>query len=146
MIGTIADRLITPDTESMVLKEPPGTYLMRWELYYYSRMISISVKGQPYYSVCDDIGTSYVRHMRPRQRAGIDIIDFPGGFVEKGHVGAYYVKYTWQYWILKYIGMLTRRGPNFYTLREKEYDPRASGRPPFSLLAPDWCTNFHWYL
>lgn len=146
LIGTIMERLTFPDEELFRLKEPPGTYIMRYDHYLYSKMVGITPGGRPYYSACEDIGTSWIRHFRPRGRSGIDYMDFPGGFVEEGHVGLYFVKFTWVKWELKYIGMLTSLGNNIYSLREGDSDPRARGKAAFMLPAGEWCTGFHHYL
>lgn len=146
LLGRLLDLLTTPEEDTINLKEPEGTYLMRYDHYLYSKMVAISAEGKSYYSACDDIGTSYIRHRRAPRGGTIDIIDFPGGFVEEGHKGIYFVKYTWRTWILEYTGFLTSIGGNFYVMREGDRDKYAVGKAPFTLEESKWCPDFRWYL
>lgn len=146
LIGTIMEGLTFPDIDVFTLKEPAGTYLMRYDHYLYSKMVALTRTGKPYYSACEDIGTSWIRHRRAPIGGRVDVIDFPGGFVEEGHVGIWFVKYTWSAWLLEYIGFLTNVGGNYYVMREGNRDRYAVGKAPFTLPSSQWCTGLHWYL
>lgn len=146
LIGSIMERITFIDEDMYTLTEKVNTYLLGPENWMYSRHIGTSVKGRPYYSRCQEIGTEYVRHKRARWSGEFDIIDFPGGFVEKGYKFPYFVKYTWSHWLLEYVGFLANVGGDKYMLVESDYDPAA--RLPRGSTAPyeEWCQNFHWYL
>jgi len=146
LIGDIMERFTFRDIDAFTLKEPIGVYLMRYDHYVYSKNVGVTTEGRRLYSACDDIGTSYIRHRRPRGRKGVDIIDFPGGFVEEGHKGVYFVKYTWRAWTLEYIGFLVSVGANLYALKEGEVDPYVDPSRPFGVDASRWCPDFRWYL
>lgn len=145
LIGRLLNKVAFPGDELAISIGGRGAYLLGPGEWCYSKLIGRSAKGRPYYSNCGGIGTAYVRHKRPEYKGGSDIIDFPGGFVEEGHVGAYFVKYTWQYWTLEYVGMSARMGRNWHMLREGNTD-----QTPMSLayVLPEdqWCTDFRWYL
>lgn len=146
LIGTILDRLLTPKEEAIMYPARAGTYLLGPGGWTYSRHIGTSAAGRPFYSSCMGIGTEYARHKRGLGKGAIDIIDFPGGFLEEGYDFPYYVKFTWSYWTLQYVGMLYSCGADFYALKESD-DDEAGICPAGKLLpASEWCLDFHHYL
>lgn len=145
LLGRMLDLILTPAEDAVTLVEKARTYLMGPDYWYYSRMISRTRKGVPFYSQCEEIGTTYVRLKRGTGAGEIDIIDFPGGFLEEGYVFPYFVKYNWTYWTLSYVGMLSHQGVNWYSLRKGNYD--SGGLRPGSMIPDEeWCAGFHWYL
>ena len=145
LLGRLMDLVLTPKEELFVLHEEARTYLIGPEFWKYSRMISRTPAGTPYYSMCEEIGTTWVRLRRGTGAGDVDIIDFPGGFVESGYDFPYFVKYTWSYWTLSYVGMLSHQGTNVYSLRRGDRD-RGGLRPGSMIPAEEWCSGFHWYL
>lgn len=146
LIGTILRGLLLHDEESLVMGAKPNTYLLGPGNWAYSRNIGTSLGGIPYYSDCGGIGAGYSRHKRAEWGGRTDIIDFPGGFVEEGYVFPYFVKYTWSYWKVRYVGMLSSVGSNIYALKKGDSD---AGAPvPLGQLIPfgEWCEGFDWYL
>lgn len=145
LIGTIMSRLAVGMDELETMAETQRTYLLGPDYWKYSRMISRTFEGTPFYSECEEIGTTWVRHRRGRGPGDIDVIDFPGGFIEEGYVFPMFVKYTWSHWTLRYVGMLSRQGANMYSLRKGDYDSGGLRRGQ-SIPADEWCAGFHWYL
>jgi len=145
LIGTIAERLAFGRDEHVTLVEKQRTYLIGPDYWKYSRMIGRTRLGVPYYSECEEIGTTYVRLKRGYGAGDIDIIDFLGGFLETGYVFPYFYKYRWFYWTLSYVGMLSHQGAGLYSLRKGNRD---RGGVQFGRMLPStsWCTDFHWYL
>jgi len=146
LIGSIMDRIITPEEDMFLMPEHEGTYLMGPGEWFYSRNVGVSPMGNLYYSKCQGIGTDYVRHKRGVWGKLGDKIDFPGGFVESGFQFPYWVKYTWHFWDIAYIGMLYSSSEYFYGLK-KEFISLVERAKPVSVRKPeDWCTGFDWYL
>lgn len=146
LIGSILERITFPPEGDFTLVEPYRMYLLGPDNWSYSRLIGRTVRGRTYYSSCEDIGTEYVRHKRQRGKFGIDVIDFPGGFVETGYKFPYWIKYTWSHWALQYIGMLESVSTRFYRLKKADVDPHATMRGPWMLPEEDWCGDLHHYL
>lgn len=146
LIGSIMERLAFPEDEFWPQFEPAGTYLMGPDNWVYSRFIGRSAEGQPYYSVCEGIGTEFVRHKRGVSKGDEDIIDFPGGFLETGYAFPWFVKFVWRFWTLEYIGMLEPIGGDWYVLKKGNSDPYARGRVGVIKPRAQWCEDFHWYL
>lgn len=146
LIGTILDRLVTPAEDYVHLTGGVTTFLLGPDIWVYSRRIGTSPTGREYYSECDDIGAEYSRHKRGYGIGQGDIIDFPGGFVEMGFKFPYFVKYTWEYWELVYVGMLASSGPDFYVLKVGKYFTGEVVGPASMVPADEWCPNFRFYL
>lgn len=145
LIGSIMSRLAFGTDRFETMEEKQRTYLLGPDIWKYSRMVSRAPGGTPYYSECEEIGTTWVRHRRGRGRGDIDLIDFPGGFIEEGYVFPLFVKYTWSHWTLRYVGMLSHQGTNLYALKKGDYDSGGL-RPGQMIPAAEWCAGFHWYL
>ncbi len=146
MVGYILSHIAAPHEEEFIINEPPGTYLLGPDNWSYSRDIGSSKTGALLFSSCDDIGTEFVRHKRGPVGGLYDILDFPGGFIEDGYQFPYWVKYTWYYWLIIYIGMLYTASAEHYALKKelislKERAIRVKIRP-----YEEWCEGFHWYL
>lgn len=146
LLGWLLDELLGGDVDTYNLHDDQGTYLLGPENWAYAKHIGTSIKGSLFYSSCEGIGTEYVRHKRQRGKIGIDVIDFPGGFVETGYQIPYWVKYNWSFWAIEYIGMLESRGSRFYQLKKSDHDRFAIARPRRMLPPSRWCANFHYYL
>ncbi len=146
LIGSIMDRLVTPGEENVVLVGGVITFLLQGDDWIYSREIGRSVKGRRYFSCCDEIGTEYARLKRGYGVGHLDVLDFPGGFVEIGYKFPYFVKYTWVEWDLEYAGMLESVGADMYVLKVgREYTGAIIG-PASMVPADEWCPDFRFYL
>lgn len=146
LIGMIMERLSFPEVKLLKMDAHVTHYLLGPEHWVYSTQIGTSQGGHTYYSACERIGTEYTRHKRAAFAGEYDIIDFPGGFVEEGFVFPYFVKYTWQYWTIDYIGMLVSMGPNWYKLKHSDDDPHKWLERGRMLPLDEWCPNFKFYL
>lgn len=146
LIGTIMERLTFPEDPEDVFDVPRNNYLVGPDDWRYSKHIGSSRKGIQYYSACEGIGTEYVRFKRGLRKGYIDVIDFPGGFVETGYQFPYWVKYTWSHWQLEYVGMLYSVGAEIYALKEADQDVGVRYMIGFILPAEEWCSDFHYYL
>lgn len=146
LIGTILERLTFPEDPMRPFAVPPGTYLLGPGGWRYSRHVGCSLKGRPFYSECEGIGTGWVRHKRAGIGEKYDTIDFPGGFVEEGYDFPYFVKYTWSYWLIQYVGMLYSVGPALYALKKADDDWYAGLPPGVTVKYEHWCKDFHFYL
>jgi len=145
MVGYILQKHILPDPERVFETCKVLTYLLGPEDWIYSRNIGKSVEGSDYFSVCDGIGTDLTRHKRSTWGYEIDNIDFPGGFIESGYQFPYWIKYTWEFWELEYVGFLRSAGPGFYVLKP---EAKHSGPfwPGYMSRQEDWCIDFRYYL
>lgn len=145
-IGTILEKILLSHEELLVLKPDIQTFLLGPDLWYYGRHVGVSATGLRYYSCCDGIGTTYVRHMRATAYGGVDILDFPGGFLEEGWHRGMFVKYVWKEWHIKYVGFLIRINDGLFQLKRAPLPP---GAPPFMVWTEAehwWCPEFRTYL
>jgi len=146
VIGDILERLTIPRRERISLKPPEPTFLLGPDKWLYGKHVGRSVKGENYYSACYEIGTTYVRHKRGYGVGVIDVIDFPGGFVEEGWAWGKYRKYTWELWTIKYVGFLIRINDGLFRLKRAPLDPDAPPFIVFQMPEAQWCTDFLYYL
>lgn len=146
LIGSIMDRILTPDEDFFRLTGGITTYLLGPGNWAYSRHIGTSPQGRKYYSECHGIGTGYTRHKRGYGIGQRDIIDFPGGFVESGFQFPYFVKYTWEYWELEYVGMLASVGADYYVLKVGRYFTGEIVGTAEMISQDEWCDGFRFYL
>lgn len=146
LIGTILRRLAIPDEDFVQIGGGDNVYLLGPDNWLYSREVATSSSGRRYFSACDGIGAGYSRHKRGHGVGQIDIIDFPGGFVETGYQFPYWIKYTWEYWELAYVGMLASVGADLYVLKVGKYYEETAEVPVSPLLFQQWCSGFRFYL
>lgn len=146
VMGDILRRVILPDEEIFRISGGIITYLLGPENWSYSRQIGTSVTGRQYFSSCEGIGTTYVRHFRGHGIGQSDTIDFPGGFVETGYKVPYFVKYTWDHWDLSYVGMLSTSGAFDYVLKVGHDFTGEIYRHAEIVPEDEWCPNFTFYL
>jgi len=140
-IGYIMQREIFPTEETITRYDKRGAYLFGPEDWSYAGIRAITEHGVQYYSGCGSIGTSYVRHKRGYGVGHKDTIDFPGGFVEEGWHAGRFVKYTWEYWTLEYVGFLMHSTTNLYRLQGSA-DPEFLPEYSFMLDDEHVCRNF----
>ena len=145
VIGYAYGRVVLPDVERVVLPCTMLTYLIGPDDWYYSENIGKSVEGQDYFSICDGIGTDLTRHKRSTWGFDIDNIDFPGGFIENGYQFPYWIKYTWEFWEVEYVGFLRSAGQGFYVLKP---EAKHSGPfwPGYMSRKEIWCREYRYYL
>lgn len=145
-IGDMYRRVTLPKVGDEVIYPDYNVYLLGPGDWYYSRCIGLSAKGKAMFSSCENIGTSYVRHRRGSGVGQTDIIDFPGGFLEEGHKGIYFVKYLWQYWTLEYVGMLYSTGQDHYELKDGVFGVYMGFSKGEKDEQNKWCGGFKPYL
>jgi len=145
LIGSVLQRILMPSVKRVYMGPAVETYLIEGGGWSYSRAIGTSPKGRQFYSMCGDIGTSLLRFKREKGGGLTDRIDFPGGFVQSGFKFPYYVKYTWDYWDLKFVGVTKAAGSQFYVLRQCHEDTTAF-QPGQMLESDKWCYDFEYYL
>lgn len=145
-IGGILEAITVPIEAFIRLGQPGGQYIMHTEDWLYADFVGRSVEQNVYFASCGSIGTDYVRHKRPEPYGIHDIIDFPGGFVEEGWRWGLFVKYTWDHWIMSYIGMLESVGQNLWQLKKADLKHFGLTGPVWQKKPKDWCPDYRWYL
>ena len=141
LIGMFWERALLAHEYDIVHRDKRGAYLFGGDEWSYAGIRAQTKKGVQYYSGCGSIGTRYVRHKRGYGVGQIDTIDFPGGFVEEGWRWGKFVKYTWSYWELEYVGFLTHSTTDLYRLQGSE-DPDFLPEYSFILNDDEVCRNF----
>lgn len=145
IIGYILAKLLKPGYDFEIMTPAIKTYLIGPEDWTYAKLVGTNVYGQPIFSACDGIGTMNVKHYRDVEIFGSDVISFIGGFKQSGYKMPYYVKYRWDRWLIRFIGVARSHQFGLYSLKVC-HDYLSPYPPGFLLDVGHWCEKFEYYI